>query len=145
ARKGLEVRVLSWAPVRINSMKLFIAPVLISLAAFVGVYIWGGWEALLLTMALAALEISLSFDNAVINAKVLGQMNPRWQQRFLTWGMPVAVFGVRFILPVLIIAVAAFMSPWGVAVLAFQNPEQYAHLLEGVDPIIHAFGGAFLL
>ncbi len=99
----------------------------------------------MLTLALSVLEVSLSFDNAVINAKVLAQMSPHWQQRFLTWGMPLAVFGVRFILPVLIVSVAAFMSPWGVAKLAFQNPAAYSQLLAGVDSIIHAFGGAFLL
>jgi hypothetical protein len=126
-------------------VNLFLAPVVVSLAVFAGIFWWGGVEALLLTLALSALEISLSFDNAVINAKVLGQMPHHWQRRFLTWGMPLAVFGVRFILPILIVAVAALVSPWGVAVLAFKDPAQYAQLLAGVDPIIHAFGGAFLL
>lgn len=126
-------------------MNLFIPPILVSALAFVLVGYWGGLEALLLALALSALEISLSFDNAVINAKVLAQMSEHWQRRFLTWGMPLAVFGVRFILPVLIVALAALTSPWDVAVLAFQNPEQYARLLGGVDSIIHAFGGAFLL
>ena len=48
---------------------------------------------------LAVLEISLSFDNAVVNAVVLKDMDPVWRQRFLTWGMLIAVFGMR-ILPV---------------------------------------------
>ncbi len=124
---------------------IFTAPIIVSCFAFAVVFWWGGWEALLLSMALATLEVSLSFDNAVVNAKVLGHMSPKWQQRFLTWGMPLAVFGVRFVLPILIVAAAAFASPVTIAVLAFNDPAQYAHLLEGASPAIHAFGGAFLL
>ncbi len=126
-------------------MQLFIAPILVSLVALGGVFVWGGVEALLLASALAMLEISLSFDNAVINAKVLAQMSPQWQHRFLTWGMPLAVFGVRFILPVLIVAAAALVSPIKIAMLALHNPAEYARLLATADPLIHAFGGAFLL
>ncbi len=126
-------------------LKLFAAPIIVSLAALVAMFWWGGVEALLLTAALAVLEISLSFDNAVINARVLAKMSALWQRRFLLWGMPVAVFGVRFALPVLIVAAAAASSPWAIASLAFTNPAEYARLLLGANPVIHAFGGAFLL
>lgn len=126
-------------------MRLFIAPVVVSLLTFALVGWWGGAEAFVLTLALAMLEISLSFDNAIVNAKVLGQMTPEWQQRFLTWGMPVAVFGVRFVLPIFIVAAAAVASPWRIALLAFQDPLEYSILLYNASPAIHAFGGAFLL
>ena len=126
-------------------MRLFFAPVLVSLFVFALVGWWGGAEAFILTLALAMLEVSLSFDNAVVNAKVLGQMTPRWQQRFLTWGMPLAVFGVRFVLPILIVAAAALASPWRIAMLALQDPLEYSVLLYNASPAIHAFGGAFLL
>ena len=82
----------------------------------------------MLAAALAVLEISLSFDNAVINGRVLARMSHRWQRRFLVWGMPVAVFGVRFALPVLIVSAAALASPWAIAMLAFTDPAQYARL-----------------
>ncbi len=126
-------------------MRIFIAPVLISLLVFALVGWWGGAEAFILTLALSMLEVSLSFDNAVVNAKVLGQMTPEWQKRFLTWGMPLAVFGVRFVLPILIVAAAALASPWRIALLAFQDPLEYSLLLHHAAPSIHAFGGAFLL
>jgi hypothetical protein len=126
-------------------MRLFFAPVLVSIIVFVLVGWWGGAEAFVLTLALAMLEISLSFDNAVVNAKVLGQMEPVWQRAFLTWGMPLAVFGVRFVLPILIVAAAALASPWRIAMLAFQDPLEYSVLLYNATPAIHAFGGAFLL
>lgn len=132
--------------IRYNTlMRLFFAPVLVSLFVFALVGWWGGAEAFLLTLALAMLEVSLSFDNAIVNAKVLGQMTPRWQHRFLTWGMPLAVFGVRFVLPIVIVAAAALASPWRIALLAFRDPLEYSILLYNASPAIHAFGGAFLL
>jgi hypothetical protein len=42
---------------------------------------------------LSVLEVSLSFDNAVVNATVLEDMDEVWQKRFLTWGMVFAVYG----------------------------------------------------
>jgi hypothetical protein len=126
-------------------MRIFIAPVLVSLAVLAGIGLWGGGEMLLLAAALAALEISLSFDNAVLNAKVLGRMSALWQRRFLTWGMLVAVFGVRFVLPVLIVAAAALASPVRVVMLALKDPAAYAALLAHSEGAIHAFGGVFLL
>lgn len=126
-------------------MKLFIAPVLISIAALAAVFLWGGTGALIMALLLSVLEITLSFDNAVVNAKVLNQMSEKWQKRFLTWGILLAVFGTRLVLPVLIVALAAWVSPIGAVLLAFENPEEYGRLLEHASPAILAFGGAFLL
>jgi hypothetical protein len=99
----------------------------------------------LLALLVSVLEVSLSFDNAVINATVLQKMSPKWRQRFLTWGMLVAVVGTRLVLPALIVAIAAGMSPFVVAQLAVYNPGEYSHLLELSRSAIDAFGGAFLL
>ena len=78
-------------------------------AAFglVGAFAWGGLPALVIATLLTIMEISLSFDNAVVNATVLRRMDPKWQQRFLTWGILIAVFGMRLVFPVVIVAVAA--------------------------------------
>lgn len=126
-------------------MKLFIWPVVISLAALVAVYLWGGVGALVLTLILAVLEVTLSFDNAVVNAKVLSEMPPHWQRRFLTWGILLSVFGTRLILPILIVAVVSLTSPITVALLALYDPQSYSVLLSGVETAIKSFGGAFLL
>lgn len=126
-------------------MRIFIAPIAISLIALGSVYFWGGLGAFFLALLLSVLEITLSFDNAVVNAKVLAQMTPVWQKRFLTWGILLAVFGTRLILPGVIVAVAAGIWPWDAFALAFANPDEYGHLLEGVSHAIHAFGGIFLL
>lgn len=93
---------------------------------------------------LALLEITLSFDNAVVNAKILKDMSPKWQRRFLTWGILIAVVGTRLILPILIVAVVAGLSPWVVTQLAFFDPKEYGHLLHESHHTISAFGAAFL-
>jgi hypothetical protein len=126
-------------------MKLFIAPVIISVIALLAVWMWGGWAAFLLACLLSVLEVTLSFDNAVVNAKVLAQMSEKWQRRFLTWGILLAVFGTRLVLPAIIVSIAALVSPITAAILAFENPEEYGRLLSGATPLIGAFGGAFLL
>ncbi len=126
-------------------MKLFIVPVLISLATLGAVYVWGGFAAFVLAVLLSVLEITLSFDNAVVNAKVLTKMEPKWQKRFLTWGILLAVFGTRLILPAIIVGIAAMMSPLAAAKLALNNPAEYGRVLGEVTPMIESFGGAFLL
>lgn len=60
---------------------------------------------------LAVLEISLSFDNAIVNANKLKEMTPVWQHRFLTWGILIAVFGMRIVFPLLIVVVAPMSAP----------------------------------
>lgn len=131
--------------VTIACMRIFIAPVTVSLAALAIVYYWGGAGAFFLAALLSILEITLSFDNAVVNAKVLAQMSELWQKRFLTWGILVAVFGTRLVLPAIIVGFAAWISPLAAAQLAIYDPEAYGHLLENTGPAINAFGGIFLL
>ncbi len=123
----------------------FFWPVLISLIAILGVWYGLGFSAFILVVILSILEVTLSFDNAVVNARVLRRMSAVWQRRFLTWGILLAVFGTRFVLPILIVSVAVFASPIYVTKLVFTNPDEYSHLLEGVHGTITAFGGMFLL
>lgn len=138
-------RFLSIYSATILFMRIFIAPVVVSLLALGAVYAWGGVAAFFLAALLSILEITLSFDNAVVNAKVLAQMSEKWQRRFLTWGILIAVFGTRLVLPVIIVGLAAWISPWAAAQLAFFDPVGYAHVLEGASHAISAFGGIFLL
>ena len=105
----------------------------------------GALAAVWICTMLAVLEISLSFDNAVVNAVVLKDMDPVWRQRFLTWGMLIAVFGMRILFPLLIVAVAAKIGPLEALRLAIQEPVNYQHIIEGAHAGIMGFGGAFLL
>lgn len=125
--------------------KAFFFPVLVWVVALFAMYLWGGLPALLIAGLLTILEVTLSFDNAVVNAKILTKMDEKWQQRFLTWGILIAVFGTRFVLPILIVAASVALSPVIVAELAFNDPEAYGRLLEGAHYAIASFGGMFLL
>lgn len=99
-----------------------------------------------LTMiVLIAIEVAFSFDNAVVNAKILQHMSRIWQQIFLTIGMIVAVLGMRLVFPILIVVITAGLG-WGQVIdLALNHPTEYARHLEEAHPSISAFGGGFLL
>ncbi len=104
----------------------------------------GVFSALFLVAVLGVLEVSLSFDNAVVNATVLQGMDALWRRRFLTWGIAIAVFGMRIVFPVVIVAVIAWISPWQALALAFSDPTRYAEILTSAHISVSAFGGAFL-
>lgn len=106
----------------------------------------GGMASVFFIVAvLAVLEISLSFDNAIVNANKLKDMTPLWQRRFLTWGILIAVFGMRIVFPLLIVVIAAHIGPWQALVMAATQPEAYAQIMAGAHLPIAAFGGAFLM
>jgi hypothetical protein len=90
------------------------------------------------------LEISLSFDNAVVNASVLSSMDEVWRKRFLTWGILIAVFGVRLLIPILIVSITAGLSPLAVFHAAFFDTAEYAKLIEHIHVYVSGFGSAFL-
>ena len=97
-----------------------------------------------IVVMLSVLEISLSFDNAVVNASVLGEMDAVWQQRFLTWGMIIAVFGMRIVFPVAIVAIAAGIGPIEAMRISLTDPGRYEEIVSGAHIGIAGFGGAFL-
>lgn len=113
--------------------------------------IWAlvGWKlglsAFLLTVMLSILEITLSADNAVLNSRILMHLSVFWQRMFLTVGIIFAVFVVRFVLPILMVAAATLTDVGTIFSLAINNPDEYGHKLHDVGPIISAFGGIFLL
>lgn len=113
------------------------------------IWLFVGWElglsALFLTIVLTLLETTFSADNAVVNSKVLVTMSPFWQRLFMTVGIFIAVFVVRFALPILIVMATAGLGFSEVLDLALNHPEEYAHELEESAPVINAFGGTFLL
>ncbi|NJP42246.1 DUF475 domain-containing protein [Actinacidiphila epipremni] len=106
--------------------------------------LWG-WHGLAIVAILSVLEISLSFDNAVINAGILRKLNAFWQKMFLTVGVLIAVFGMRLIFPIIIVAITAKLSPWEAVNVAINDHDRYEALVTGAHPAIAAFGGMFLL
>ena len=105
----------------------------------------GGIASLIIGTALAALEISISFDNAIVNANTLKTMSPLWRRRFLTWGIVIVVFGKRILLPLAVVGIATHLGPWHALLLATVNPEGYHAAIEGARVPIAAFGGTFLM
>lgn len=104
-----------------------------------------GWVALFPLLTLMIIEVTFSFDNAVVNAKVLKKMSPLWQRLFLSVGIIIAIFGMRLVFPILIVGLTAHL-PWHQVIdLALNHPQQYAERLEFAHPTITAFGGGFLL
>lgn len=126
-------------------LRTFGVTVAVSVAVLVAALVLGGPGALAVVALLAVLEISLSFDNAVVNATVLQRMAEAWQRLFLTLGVVIAVFGMRLVFPLLIVAVTAHLGPVSVVRLALDDPDRYAARLIEAHPAIAAFGGMFLL
>lgn len=94
---------------------------------------------------LGVMETSLSLDNAVVNASILKDMDEKWQRRFLTWGILIAVFGMRIVFPILIVSVAAMVTPWEATRIAITDHELYEEIVIGAHIGISGFGGAFLM
>lgn len=115
---------------------------------------WYGWSesgnlagmarVLWIVMVLAVLEVSLSFDNAVVNATVLEDMDEVWRQRFLTWGMIFAVYGMYIFFPLAIVMLAAGLGPVETIRLSLSDPQQYEQIVSSAHVGIAGFGGAFL-
>lgn len=128
-----------------SPIRIFGFAVTTSIIICAAVGILNGLEALFAVLVLAVIEITFSFENAIVNAKVLEKMAKIWQIIFLTVGIAVAVFGMRVLLPLLIVSITADLSMAGVLDLALQHPDEYAHKLEEAHAVIAAFGGTFLL
>ncbi|WP_375290157.1 DUF475 domain-containing protein [Qipengyuania sp.] len=130
------------------TFSLVFMAVCLALAAWYGMSstgtLAGMAQVLWIVFVLAVLEISLSFDNAVVNASVLKKMDEVWQRRFLTWGIAFAVFGMRIVFPLAIVAVAAGIGPVEAVRLSLNNPAEYERIVSSAHVGIAGFGGAFL-
>lgn len=133
-------------------LKYFKGSIFITIIGIILAYLWGehshagsGFLCLFIVAFLSILEVTLSFDNAVINAMKLEKMNDTWRHRFLTWGIAIAVFGMRFLFPILVVAAFSGLTVMGVAKLALYDVDKYAHYLHMVHAPLVTFGGAFLM
>ena len=130
------------------TISIVVTLVLLGLAAWWGYHldgIKGLFQALSIAAILGVLEVSLSFDNAVVNATVLRHWNAFWRKLFLTVGILVAVFGMRLLFPLVIVAAATGLGLLDVWHMALNTPAEYARHLTEHHAEVAAFGGAFLL
>lgn len=126
-------------------MKYFYSSFILTILGLVAAYFLGGFVAVYICILLIILEVSLSFDNAVVNARILRHMSQVWQRRFIIYGIPIAVFGMRFLFPILIVSIASDMGMLQTLNLALNNPDEYHHALHSNKNQIYIFGGGFLL
>ncbi|RBO91540.1 DUF475 domain-containing protein [Nocardia puris] len=136
-------------------LRIFGLSGVVTVVSLVIAFLYGGPTALFLCAILGILEVSLSFDNAVINATVLRRMSEFWQRIFLTIGILIAVFGMRLVFPLAIVWITAGLDPVRAFDLALNPPAgdaayfpdgspSYETLITDAHPQIAAFGGMFL-
>ena len=125
-------------------MTYFYGSFLSAFIAAVIAYYLGGVSGLIVVTLLAILEISLSFDNAIVNAAVLRHWSDTWRKRFLWFGLPFAVFGMRLVFPVMIVAFATGLTMSEALTLALYDPARYLEALHAVHLQVAAFGSMFL-
>jgi len=134
-------------------LKHFRFSIIFAIFALVGMVVWGytqegvsyAIKVFFVTLLLAFMEVSFSFDNAIVNASILKTWNRYWQMMFLTVGMLIAVFGMRLLFPIVIVSETSNMGMMDVWNMALYNPTQYSTILKAHHGEISAFGGMFLL
>ncbi|HAC56174.1 TPA: hypothetical protein DCF80_01610 [Candidatus Saccharibacteria bacterium] len=128
-----------------HPVRIFAVSGILTLLSLIAVFYYLGPQAAFVTLVLIIVEVTFSFDNAIVNARVLMTMSRFWQQMFLTIGVLIAVFGMRLVFPILVVMLTAGL-PWDEVVnLALNDPERYAAELGDAHVSIAAFGGMFLL
>jgi uncharacterized protein len=103
-------------------------------------------SSILTIIGLALFESITSIDNAIINAEALATMQPRARKWFLTWGILIAVFGVRGILPWLIVWVMTpHLGPWQAFTASLTGDPAALQAIHGSAPVLLMGGGVFFI
>ena len=100
----------------------------------------------LTVFGLCLFETVSSIDNAIINAEVLGTMKPKARRWFFIWGLIIAVFAIRGLLPWLIVwIVNPSLGPIDAFGAAFSNDPAVKESIESSAPMLLVGGGVFLV
>ena len=101
---------------------------------------------ILIILGLSLFEIVSSVDNAIINAEVLSTMGQKFRKFFLTWGIIIAVFLIRGLLPFIIVwATIPTLGPLGALTSTFSNDPSISETIKQSAGLPLALGGTFLL
>jgi hypothetical protein len=103
-------------------------------------------DAIIIVIGLALFEAISSIDNAVVNADVLAGMSKRARHWFLFYGILVAVFVVRGVLPLLIVYLSnPDLGIWGAVTATFSSDPSVREAIEHQAPVLLAGGGIYLV
>lgn len=130
--------------------KTFRVSFAVTLIALALAFWYGNWDAVGIALILIAVECFVSLDNAIVNSKLLAGLSEFWVKMFLGVGIIVAVFGVRLVLPVVLVSATTGLNPIEVIKLALENgdPEvegTYAYYVTDAHPQLASVAGVFLL
>jgi hypothetical protein len=128
-----------------STISYFYAVIVASIVCSMGLYFYSGWIGVFQGNTLTLLELSLSFDNAVVNAIILANMTLFWRKAFITWGMIIAVFGMRLLFPIIIVMTTTGLGAYEAFDLSLHHPVEYQMAIEKTHHILMSFGGIFLL
>jgi hypothetical protein len=133
-----------------HPLRIFAVSIIVALAAIALGGLYGGIQTALLVALLVVFEVSLSADNAIVNARIVEKMSHFWRVLFLTVGIFVAVILMRLLFPIVIVAITTGLNPLEAFNLAMEKgdpetPGTYGFILNEAHPQIAAFGGMFLL
>jgi uncharacterized protein len=104
------------------------------------------FQIIITIMGLCLFEIITSVDNAVINAHVLKTMPIKYRKIFLFWGIIIAVFVVRGVLPFIIVWLAnPALSFTEVFTFALSNNPDLLEYVEKSKPLLLISGGLYLV
>lgn len=123
---------------------------IVTVVAAILAFMYGGWEAVTVVAILIIVEALVSLDNAIVNSKLLAGLSHFWVNMFLGVGILIAVFGVRFVLPILLVSGTTGLNPIEVIKLAFENgdpetPGTYSYYVTEAHPQLASVAGVFLL
>lgn len=123
----------------------FWGAILLTVVALFAAFKLGGMPGFIATLILCLFEVSISFDNAVVNAMVLKRQSAAFRTAFLTVGFLIGVVGMRLLLPLLIVSLTTGLAFTQVYQLAIEQPAVYSEHLHAHHIEVMLFGGGFLL
>ncbi len=101
---------------------------------------------LLIITGLILFETISSIDNAIINAQVLSTMGKAARRWFLIWGILIAVFLIRGLLPFIIVFITnPSLGILGTLTATFSSDPKVIEAIEQGAPILLIGGGTFLI
>jgi len=102
-------------------------------------------QTLIVIFGLILFEVISSVDNAIVNVNILKTVPEKFRKFFLVWGLLLAVFVMRGVLPFVIVWLANASLPFSeVFNLVFSDPALMEKALEHSKPLLLLGGGVYL-